>query len=100
MKYKDKSTLHHHNKWDRKRNERDSFWNWDSRKSNRDMKRELLRFSWKIEDKIWWNSLSFQEQKSCLYESHDKNMSEEDMKRIYKGDVSKQREFKIKLLIS
>lgn len=100
MKYKDKNTIYHHHKWDEKSNQRETFWDWDSRKADRDMKRELVRFSWRIKDKIWWNSLSFSEQKSCLYEFNDKKMSEEDMKLKFKGDVSKQREAKMKLLIS
>lgn len=99
-KYKDRNTLHQSKKWEQYQNTEDTFWNWDSRKADRKLKRSLSDFSIRISDKIWWRSLSQHEQSKCMYSYLSDGIKDEDvLKEMYKGDVSKLREEKIKLLL-
>ena len=66
MKYTDKNTIKTVNKL-QNRNEdlADSF----ERKRKKELKKSLLKFSYKIKDKFWWNSLS-EEQKISVYNQY------------------------------
>lgn len=65
-KYIDKGTLRNNYKWDIK--PKSDFWEAYDRKIKKELKKKIKIFSEKISDKIWWLSISEEDQKNVYQE--------------------------------
>ena len=99
MKYKDKSTTEINKNWEYRNENKSSRWDSHSRTGKRQLERLFVSFSYKVSDRLWWDSLSFNDKLSVYRKSTEDGFNESKMKSIYKGDVSKYRDSKIKLLL-
>ena len=70
-KYTDRSTVRNNYKWDMK--PKPDFWESYERKIQRELKKKIKILSDKISDKIWWLSLSENDQKS-VYDDFEMNL--------------------------
>lgn len=65
-KYTDRNTLRNNYKWDIK--PKPDFWEAYDRKIKKELKKKIKAFSEKISDKIWWLSISEEDQKNVYQE--------------------------------